>query len=85
MKKNIFYASALAACVLMTFVAGCTPQTSAHGDEPYQEFLQEKYQKLSDGRTVMCLYREGRIGGYSSGNTPALSCDWANAIVHPPK
>lgn len=65
-------------------VAGCgTP--AAHSDGPPPEFLQEKYQKLSDGRTVMCLYKESGIGGYSTGKTMALSCDWAGAIVHTEK
>jgi hypothetical protein len=80
------------ACGLV-FVTTPPPATTADApaasvvpaQEPYQEFLQEKFQKLSDGRTVMCLYREGRISGYSGGATPTLSCDWDNAIVHPPK
>ena len=62
-------------------VAACSAP-AAYSDEPPPDFFQEKYQKLSDGRTVMCLYKE-QSTGYATGM--ALSCDWAGAIVHPPK
>jgi len=60
-------------------------QEPAPAPKPAPEFFQEKYQKLKDGRTVLCLYREVDINGYSNGASPTMSCDWDGAIIHPAK
>jgi hypothetical protein len=62
-------------------VAGCA--APAHSDGPPPPFFQQIYQKLDDGRTVMCLYKVQTSGVYGGG--PTMSCDWAGAIVHPTK
>lgn len=66
----------------VSILSGCSAQ-SAHSDGPAPEFFQSVYQKLPDGRTVLCLYKEGTVHGYSNGTTPTMSCDWAGAVVHP--
>lgn len=60
-------------------LASCGSSTPAHSDGPPPEFFQERYQKLKDGRTILCLYREEDSYGYSKA---VVDCDWAGAIVH---
>ena len=79
--KKLLAAGAVVALLLVG--CGAQEQATANSGGDTGGFFLEKYQKLSDGRTVLCLYKEGSIGGYSSGTTPAMDCDWAGAVVHP--
>jgi hypothetical protein len=70
---------ALAAGILV----GCGASAPAPAEaEKSGGFFEDKWHLMPDGRTVYCLYKEGRIGGHSSGNPPAMACDFAGATVH---
>lgn len=79
MIKNLIVSGGVIALLLV----GCGVQEQATANESGNTggFFVEKYQKLSDGRTVMCLYKEQWMASYGGG--PAMSCDWAGAMVHP--
>lgn len=74
--KSLIATIMLLAVIVFT---GCATQP-AEAEAPPPPFLTEHYQKLSDGRTVLCLYREAWMASYGGG--PTLSCDWAAAVVH---
>lgn len=61
-------------------VVGCAAPQAAESDNG--GMYQDTWHKMPDGRTVYCLYIEGRIGGYSNGKTPSFECDFAGAAVH---
>lgn len=78
--------AAAAATVIFALLltAGCSAPQAAESDSGNNNggMYRDTWHKMPDGRTVYCLYIEGRVGGYSSGNTPAFECDFAGAIVH---
>lgn len=83
MKKQTLLTYAAGLGLTAVIVAGCSGPPAAHSDAPAPEFFQSIYQKLPDGRTVLCLYKQVAINGYSNGAAPTMSCDWAGAVVHP--
>lgn len=82
MKKRIFSIS-LAGGILVGGLLNACSTSPADANQPAVEkpFFIEVNAKLSDGRTVLCLYRQEVIGGYSAGMTMTTECDWANAKV----
>lgn len=46
------------------------------------KMFEEHYQKLDDGRTVLCLYKQADGYGYAKAT---MSCDWATAMIMPAK
>lgn len=67
-------------------VAGCSSPQASQAEEPPRPFLTEHYQKLPDGRVVLCLVRHNEVvGGYSNvrSSIAVIDCDWASAKIQP--
>jgi hypothetical protein len=81
-----YIVGAVLGALLVLGVVACTSGAQAGDGQPGTSnggLYRDTYHKMPDGRTVYCLYIEGHVGGYSSGNTPAFECDFDHAVVHP--
>lgn len=83
MRRFILGVGALIVVVALIVVATACSPTPSQAEAPAKEqpFFIEVNHKLSDGRTVLCLYRQEVIGGHSYGMTMTTDCDWDNAKV----
>jgi hypothetical protein len=81
MKAIRYGIGAIIGAALVAGLWACSAPAEAEGSGNGGMY-KDTWHKMPDGRTVYCLYIEGHLGGYSSGNTPAFECDFAGATVH---